>query len=164
MSIPLDRLREYPQRWPDPGQVSLAFARHQAASWPSPEVVQYARQRSDLIHQLVDDTGVPVVSWGQTDGDHPREVVEIAVVVVPAVISALSVVLAALISRPPRSRSGTPAVPAPPPGMETALPGIAVRREDGAVLQLTYRDHIPRREAEKQIRAFLDEAVTQGPA
>jgi hypothetical protein len=158
VTIPLDRLRDFPQRVPEHGHVSVAFARHQAATWPSPEVLEYARHRSALIHDLVDGTGVSVVSWGETDGDHPREVVEIVVVVIPAVISAVSVILAALISRPPKGRSGDASAPTPPPGLETALPGIAVRREDGAVLRLTYRDRIPRREAEKQIRQFLEGA------
>jgi hypothetical protein len=74
MPVPLDVLHD----WPVPGlyknQIALAIARHQTLDWPSPEFVDYAQQRSQLLHSLADGLGIQVLSWGQTDWMSPREV------------------------------------------------------------------------------------------
>jgi len=116
MTIPLDRLRDFPHKTPGPGEISLAVARHQAERWPSPEVTAYAQHRAQLVHQLVDDTGVSVTSWGETDGEYPREVVEIVLALAVPLISSIGVVLAAWISRPSKAkRDVKPDRPKPPP-------------------------------------------------
>jgi len=157
MTIPLQRLREFEHTTPGPGQISLTVARHQSAVWPSAEVTAYADHRSQLIHRLVDDTGVTVVSWGETDGQHPREVVEVVLAVVPAAIGALGVVLAAWISRPKRNEPLEPAGPKPPPDTNVALPGISLRRHDGTQLQVTYRDDLKPQEIQRLVGAFLED-------
>jgi len=91
--IPLDRLRDFTLTTPEPGQISLAVARHQANSWPSDEVTAYAQDRSRLLYQLVDDAAIPVVSWGETDGRIPREVVQMVIGISGPIISAIGVVL-----------------------------------------------------------------------
>lgn len=162
MTIPLDRLRDFEQRVPPRGEVSLAVARHQASRWPSPEVDGYARERARLIHQLVDETGAEVISWGETDGDHPREVVEVILALGPALLAGLATVLAGWIARPkkptvaPRAGSQDPA-----PELDATLPGIALRRSDGAVLRLTYRDQLPDREVQRIISEFVAGAIVE---
>jgi hypothetical protein len=156
VTIPLDRLRDYPRTSPPEGQVTIAFARHQAQHWPSAEVEAYAQHRSQLIHQLVDDTGVTVASWGETDGAHPREVVEIVVAVGPTLIATLGSVLTAwIVHRGKAKPVASPAGPPPPRDTTAALPGASILRADGARLQLTYRDPLTAKESIKLINTFM---------
>jgi hypothetical protein len=64
MTIPLDRLRTFEGTPPPHGHISIAVARHQASTWPSPEVEEYAKERAEVLHRLVEEWGVPVTSWG----------------------------------------------------------------------------------------------------
>jgi hypothetical protein len=162
MTIPLDRLREFPQTAPAAGQISIAFARHQAPVWPSPEVELYARHRSQLIHRLVDDTGVEVYSWGETDGAQPREVVEIVVALGPTLIATLGTVLTAWIVRRSKAVPVEPPGPPPPPDTNAVLPGVSILREDGARMQITYRDPLTAKESRELIDAFMAEAAGKG--
>jgi hypothetical protein len=57
MTIPLERMRAFPQRTPAPGEFGLAVVRHEAARRPSPEVTAHAQDRARAIHQLVEDSG-----------------------------------------------------------------------------------------------------------
>jgi hypothetical protein len=140
MTIPLERLRDFPHTVPGPGHISLAVARHQASSWPSSEVNAYAEHRAALLHMLVDESEVAVDSWGETDAAYPREVVEIVLGLGPTVIATFGAILAALISRPRKAEPVLPMGPKPPPDTDVTLPGIAVLRPDGARLSITYRD------------------------
>lgn len=159
MTIPLERLRDFPHTVPGPGHISLAVARHEAPSWPSPEVNAYAEHRAALLHMLVDESEAAVDSWGETDGAYPREVVEIVVGLGPAVISTFGVVLAALISRPRKAEPALPTGPEPPPDTNVALPGIAVLRPDGARLSITYRDGLKPAEINRLLTEFLAGAL-----
>ncbi len=156
MTIPLQRLREFEHTRPGPGQLSLVVARHQAATWPSADVTAYADHRSQLIHRMVDDTGVRVVSWGETDGPYPREVVELVVELVPAAIEALGLVLAAWIARPKRGQRVEPTAPPAPADTRVALPGVSLVRDDGSQLQITYRDGLKHQEIQRMVGAFLE--------
>ncbi len=163
MTIPLERLRAFEFTTPGPGEISLAVARHQAEGWPSSEVDAYAQHRAQLIHQLVDDTGVPVISWGETDGKIPREVVQVTLdlaVLAEPIITSIGVVLAAWISRP-RKRKGevAPDRPKPPPDTNALLPGIAIKRHDGAEFMITYRDDLSNKEIQGLMTTFLKGAV-----
>lgn len=163
MTIPLDRLRDFPFRAPGEGEISLAIARHQAAQWPSPEVTAYARHRSQLVHQLVEDTGVSVSSWGETDGEYPREVVEIVLALTLATIPAVATILAAWISRRPRkTETVEPDRPKPPADTAALLPGFSIRRSNGDELTMTYRDGLSNKEALQLATVFLRGAVTDG--
>lgn len=163
MTIPLDRLRDFPQATPAEGQIAIAFARHQAARHPSPEVDAYAAHRAQLVHQLVDDSGVTVVSWGETDGAYPREVVEIVVAVGPTLIATLGGVLTTWIVHrgkgKPAEQTVDPPAPPPPPDTRAALPGVSIRRADGARLQITYRDGFTAKQAHEVIDTFMAEAA-----
>jgi hypothetical protein len=160
MTIPLDRLRDFELTPPGPGEISIAVARHEAAVWPSPEVFAYAQHRAQLIHELVEDTDVRVVSWGETDGNEPREVVEVIVAVAPAVISSVAAFLAAWVSRPRRAQRETEAdAPMRPQVAESPLPGIRIRRNTGDELHITYRDGLSNKEILGLVKTFLDEAV-----
>lgn len=159
MTIPLERLRDFPHTVPGPGHISLAVARHQASSWPSSEVDAYAEHRAALLHMLVDESEVAVDSWGETDAAYPREVVEIVLGLGPTVIATFGVVLAALISRPRKAEPVLPIGPKPPPDTDVALPGIAVLRPDGARLSLTYRDGLKPAEINGLLTDFLAGAL-----
>jgi hypothetical protein len=152
MTIPLDRLRDYPQTVPGAGQVAIAFARHQAPRWPSPDVEAYARHRSQLIHELIDDTGVTVESWGETDSAYPREVVEIVVELGPTLIATLGTVLTTWILH---GKKAKPTGPPPPRDTTAALPGVSILRPDGARLQLTYRDQMTAKQSRELIDSFM---------
>lgn len=90
MSTVLDRLRDEFVT-PGDGQITLAVARHEAETWPSPLVGEYARQRAHLVHGLADDVGAPVVvSWGETDGPRPHEVVEVVPALSQAIVPAVA--------------------------------------------------------------------------
>lgn len=162
MTIPLERLREFALTTPDPGQISLAVARHEAPTSPSKEVDEYAKHRARLIHQLVDDTGVDVASWGEADGEYPREVVQV-ILDLPAlaapIISSLGVVLAAWIGRPRgTSRHQELDRPAPPKDTDALLPGFTLRRHNGDELSVTYRDELSHEQIQQLVTTFLRQA------
>jgi len=164
MAIPLDRLRDFPLTTPGPGEVSLAVARHQAAYWPSPEVYAYAQHRAQLIHQLVEDTGVDVISWGETDGKYPREVVQVILGLSVPLISSVGEVLAAWINRPRKPKGEVwPDRPKPPADTNALLPGIVIKRHNGDELSITYRDGLSNKELVKMVTAFLGGAVSEQP-
>ncbi len=165
MTIPLDRLRDFPLTTPGPGQVAMAVARHAAAVWPSPELYAYAEHRAALIHELIDVEGIPVVSLGETDGAHPREVVEVIFDTAQIVVPSVATLLAAWISRPSkRDRAAKPRLPDPPPrNAPTPLPGIKVKRSDGAELMVTYRDGQSGETIRKLVTDFLADAVPDAP-
>lgn len=150
MSITLRRLVEDPIEPPPAGRVTIAVARHDAEVWPSPEVDEYARQRARLLHGLDDDPGVRVVSWGETDGAIPREVVQVIVDLSQAVLPSVAAVLAAWISVRPRKRKDRGDT------SEPSVPGLVVKRADGARLEVTYRTEPRKKERERLLRAFLD--------
>lgn len=162
MTIPLDRLRDFPQTVPAGGQISIAFARHQAPGWPSAEVEAYARHRSQLIHRLVDDSGAQVQSWGETDGTQPREVVEIVVALGPTLIATLGTVLTAWIVHRNKAVPVEPLGPPPPPDTNAVLPGVSILRADGARLQITYRDPFTAKQSRELIDSFMAGAAGQG--
>ncbi|MGH4009132.1 MAG: hypothetical protein ACRDTH_13420 [Pseudonocardiaceae bacterium] len=165
MTIPLQRLRDFELTTPGPGEISLAVARHEAEAWPSPEANAYAQHRAQLIHQLVDDTGVPVISWGETDSKSPREVVQVILELGPTLISSIGVVLAAWIIRPPKPRGEVELDrPKPPPDTNALLPGIAIKRHNGDKLMITYRDSLTNKEILGVVTIFLDGAVDKQPA
>jgi hypothetical protein len=162
MTEPLDRLRDLKLATPGPGQISLAVARHAAPTWPSPEVHAYAQHRAHLIHELVDDSDIKVVSWGETDGAYPREVVEVILETAQIVVPSIATLVAAWLSRPRKGdatavRQG----PKPPRDAQTLLPGIRVKRHDGAELMITYRDGLTNKAIRRMIKEFLDGAVEQ---
>ena len=158
MTIPLSRLRTWPLTTPDTGQITIAVARHEAESSTDTIIGEYAKHRAQLLHQLVDGSGVLVTSWGETDIKYPREVVEIILVVSPPLIAAIAVVLAAWISRPRTQNTKTEEDrPKPPPSTDVLLPGIAIKRPDGAELRLTYRDGLSNRAVTKLITEFLNQ-------
>lgn len=168
MTYPLKRLSEWQFTAPGPGQISLAVARHEAPAWPSPEVYAYAGHRSELLHQLVDETGAPVVSWGNTDGEHPQEVVEIVLAIAMIVVPAAVTLITAWIARPRKTKDKTteqpaPERPAPPPDTDVLLPGIAMKRHDGTELRITYRDNLSNKEILRLVETFLEGAVEQAP-
>lgn len=160
MTIPLDRLRDFELTTPGPGQISIAVARHEAANWPSPEVDAYARHRAQLIEKLVEDTQVRVVSWGDTKGPVPREVVEVILAVATIVVPGVSTVLAGWLSRPRRDdEDPQPGAPKPPANAMTPLPGITIKDPRGKELHITYQDGRSRKEILEVVKAFLHEGV-----
>lgn len=153
MTIPLARLKEFELTRPEPGSIALAIARHQAATWPSPEVTAYAQQRAHLVHKLVDETGVSFVSMGELDSPYPREVVQVILAIAPGLIAAVGTVLAAWLSRPSKRKTYDDVkVPLEAP---TQLPGIAIRRPNGDVLTITYRDDLSEEVIRDTISTFL---------
>lgn len=140
MSITLQRLHEFEQETPDRGLISIAIARHQAQVWPSPEVDAYARERSLLVHRLVDDLGIRIVSWGETDGAYPREVVEIIVPLAAALVPILGEMLIDWLKERPRKN-------------KPSVPGIKIMRSDGAILEVTY---VTREDKNKMTELVVD--------
>ena len=165
MTVPLDRLRDFPLTTPGPGQIAMAVARHETAVWPSPELYTYAKHRAALIHELMDVEGIAVVSLGETDGAYPREVVEVIFDTAQIVVPSVATLLAAWISRPSkRNRAPKVQQPDPPPrNAPTPLPGIKVKRNDGAELMVTYRDGQPDETIRKVLTDFLTDAVQDAP-
>ncbi len=51
------------------------------------------RQRSSLLHGLVDALQLEVKDWGETDATYPREVVEIILGLVPVVVPAVASII-----------------------------------------------------------------------
>lgn len=164
MTIPLDRLRDFPLATPEPGQISFAVARHEAEFWPSDEVTAYAQDRSRLLHQLVDDAGIQVESWGETDGPIPREVVEMIIAISGPIISAIGVVVAAWIGRTRKAKEADLVAPKPPPETNAALPGMTFKRPDGAELMITYRDQLSAKEIQRVVTDFLGQAIPEPTA
>jgi hypothetical protein len=123
----------------------------------------YAEHRAALLHRLVDESGVVVDSWGETDATYPREVVEIVLGLGPTVIATFGAVLAALISRPKKAEPVQPTGPRPPPDTNVALPGIAVLRPDGARLSITYQDGLKPAQIAGLLTEFLAGALPDEP-
>ncbi len=155
MTIPLDRLRDFALTTPGPGQIALAVARHEAAVWPSPQVDAYARHRAQLIHDLVDRSGMRVVSWGETDMPYPREVVEVILEAAQVVVPSVAQLLAAWFSRPPKTRGPTEGDQPEPPRGQPLLPGVAIKRPDGAELTITSRDGLSPEEIGSILTEFM---------
>jgi hypothetical protein len=99
MAITLERLKTFEPTVPAPGHISIAAARHDAPVWPSSEVNEYAKQRADVLHRLVDEWGVVPTSWGSTDKEYPSEVAEIIVPIVAAMIGAVPGLMALIASK-----------------------------------------------------------------
>lgn len=146
MTIPLERLREFPQATPEIGRISIAIARHQAETWPSPEVHQYARDRTRLIHQLGDELNMDTQPWEDIDAPHPREVVEIIVPLAAAIVPVLGNILVDWLKERPQKN-------------KPSVPGIKIKRPDGAYLELTYDDVQNYPEIAKIATKFLEDAV-----
>jgi hypothetical protein len=159
MHIPLDRLKHFELATPGPGQISLAVARHEAATWPSREVEAYARHRAQLIHELIDDTGTRVVSLGDTDASIPREVVQVILETAAPLVSSIAALVTAWVGRPRKGGSSAGGdTPEPPPDTQVMLPGIKVKRHDGAELLITYRDGLSNKAIESIMTQFLEGA------
>jgi hypothetical protein len=139
MSLTLSRLRESFPPAPAEGLLTLVVARHEAEIWPSPAVSEYAYQRSQLLHGLADDLAVPVISWGETDGPIPREVVTVIIDVSQIVVPAITTVLAAWITSRPRKLKKRSVDPSVPGVSQASVPGIVIVRPDGARLEITGR-------------------------
>jgi hypothetical protein len=160
MSITLNRLQ---QSFPTPakGQITLAVARHESEVSPSSPTTEYAKQRSQLLHSLADDLGVPVRSWGETDSAHPHEVVEVILVLSQVVIPALATVLAAWITRWPRkvkAEDEGQKPESPNAIIQASVPGFVVVRSDGARLEMTYRTAPSEEERVRVLTSFLNGA------
>lgn len=165
MTILLQRLRDFELTTPGPGEISLAVARHEAEAWPSSEADAYAQHRAQLIHQLVDDTGIPVISWGETDSKYPREIVQVILLLGAALISSIGVVLAAWINRPPKPKGEVEFDrPKPPPDTNALLPGITILGHNGDKLMITYRDNLSNKEILGVVTTFLEGVVDKQPA
>ncbi|MBO3745217.1 hypothetical protein J5X84_03990 [Streptosporangiaceae bacterium NEAU-GS5] len=136
---------------PDEGHITLAVARHAAERWPSPEVAEYAAQRSRLLHKLVDDLDIAVASWGETDGAYPREVVQVILDISQIAIPSLASVVAAWITVRPRK----PREDAGQQHETDSVPGWVIIRPDGARLELTYRSELSKKEQLRLIALFL---------
>jgi hypothetical protein len=151
MSITLDRLKDYECQVPDRGQISLAVARHQSQVWPSEETYEYARERSVLLHRLVDDLGVKPITWGETDKQYPREVVEIVVPIVAALIPVIGDALMMMLQERSKGKENP------------SVPGFTMTRSDGAKLIVTFPDgkRGRRKEMLRVITAFMTEAVDE---
>jgi hypothetical protein len=158
MPLPLDVLHDWPVPNLAENQVALVVARHETPSWPSPDAVDYAQQRSQLLHSLADDLGIPVLSWGQTDWVSPREVVQVILDFGQIVIPSLATLLAAWIARRPSpaamQETGRGLQPASA-AAEASVPGIVVVRPDGARLEMTYQTTPSKKERTRILNAFL---------
>lgn len=128
----LDALRNHPVERPNAGQVRVLVARHAAPTWPSPEVEQMARARATAIHQLDGLDGVEVIDWGETDGQFPREVVDVLLQLASTIVPALATVLAAWVTTR-RGSSDTREDGTPVAGIRVVVPS-------GREVVLTYRD------------------------
>lgn len=155
MTIPLTRLRDFPSATLQSRQIALVVARHEAQTWPSPEVNVYAEQRALLLHEMVDASDVSVASWGDTDSNYPREVVELIVGLSGPIIS---VIAQAIVDWLRKRRASEITMPLPG-GQHSLLPGIRVQRPDGATLLITVRDGVIDATTERTIVAFLNRAM-----
>lgn len=149
MTIPLDRLKEFEAQVPETGHVSIAVARHQAEGWPSPELFEYAKERSEVLHGLLDNVNPPVVSWGGTDKEHPQEVVEVVVPLVSALIGVIGPGLLAAIANRSKGK-GKPSVA-----------GFKVTNSCGDTIEATFKDRSggTNKEMLEAITTFLTRSV-----
>jgi hypothetical protein len=51
------------------------------------------RQRATLLHGLVNALGLEVKDWGLTDGEQPKEVVEIILILGPVIVPAVASII-----------------------------------------------------------------------
>jgi hypothetical protein len=154
--LPLEALHDWQFSSLEKDQFAIAVARHEAPFWPSPEIPGYAKQRSLLLHRLVDDHDINVVSWGQTD-ESPREVVQVILQVAQIVVPTVATVLAAWIARPRLSKPADNTVDASATGANVgaSVPGFAIGRDDGARLEVTYKTMPGEEELHQLLSAFL---------
>ena len=55
--------------------------------------VQAHRERAALLHGMKKTLGIEVINWGATDDEHPSEIVELIVVLIPVVVPALATLI-----------------------------------------------------------------------
>jgi hypothetical protein len=110
-------------------------------------VVQYANERAELAHQLDEVDGLTVVSYGQTDADHPNEAVEIIIAALPAALEVLGALLTGWLAatRWARDKKGAP----------PSVAGIKLTRPDGTHIEVTLDDGLRPRAREALIREAL---------
>ena len=152
MTITLERLKTFEATVPAPGQISIAAARHNAQTWPSPELNAYAKERSDVLHRLVDDWGAPVTSWGNTNKDYPSEVVEVVVPIVAAMIGAVGPGLMSAIASRSKGKN------------EPSIPGFKITNSRGETLEHTFEDRKGNTDKEmlELLTAFLTRSAADG--
>ncbi|MDJ0334914.1 hypothetical protein QMG83_06730 [Salinibacterium sp. G-O1] len=147
--ITLERLHSFDSSKVAKGEYSLAVARQEAATWPSQEVLDFAAERSRLLHRLAEEDGVEVRAWGEVDGEIPREVAEIVLGLAPAVVAAAATIIASWIARlgfDKRRKGDSP---------ETVA-GVKLTDSRGRTLELGIRDGFTREQRADLIRDFLD--------
>jgi hypothetical protein len=122
-----------PLPMPPKGTVVIAVGRHLTPVYPDPKMLAFHKARAEAIHDLVDACGLKVRSWGATDDEFPREIVEIIVPIASAAIGSVATVLAAWVStRGSRRKQMRPA--------DTPVLGFAMQAPDGSRVEFTYRD------------------------
>jgi hypothetical protein len=134
---------------PPVGAITLAVGRHLTEGYMTPEMLRAHRDRARLIHAMVDDMSLDVLSWGTTDReDPPNEIVDVIVAVLPSLIAGIAAVLASWIGSP-RAKS------APDDAEPRTVLGIAIRRSDGEQRTWTYRGPLGEDALRESIEAFL---------
>lgn len=128
MSITLERLKTFEPTIPASGQISIAAARHDAEMWPSDEVNEYARERAEVLHRLVDELDVPVNSWGDTDKEHPSEVTQIIVDIIVALIPVVAPFLLNAIASKSKGKD------------EPSIAGFKLRNACGEIMEATFKN------------------------
>ena len=118
---------------PPQGAVTLAVARHTTPTYPHPDLPRRHRERSAAIHALIDEAGLEVTDWGQTDSDTPREIVDVIVPIVTTAIPAVASILAAWVSVRGAGRKGRDKDTAP-------VLGFAIQTADGSRIEFTYKN------------------------
>lgn len=110
-----------------------------------------------MLHRLDGESGIDVRDWGQIDTE-PREVSELWLHLIDAVIPAFAAIAAAWITpyvgraladRDDPSRSSAKTEP------NETLPGLSMTKADGSTLTITMNDPLSRDEREALIRQFL---------
>lgn len=128
---------------PPAGTLRIAFWRRQTQPIDPAEDLARHRARARIVHALVEAAGLDVRDWGDVDGDHPAEVVDIVVGAVPAPAAAILVdALSDRIRTRPDGRSGP-------------LSAVTLRRPDGAELVWEDRQAVPLDEVLAAVDRFL---------
>ena len=153
----IDAFRAFPMKRVLHGQLSFVVARNIAEVWPSQEVFNKAAERSRLLHQLPDIDGVEVVDWGETDGEYPREVVEVIIAVLASPLLAAAAkgiadVVSAWLTSDRRSRRNDQ--PNADGKLDTVL-AVRITKPDGTKIELTIRDDKSVQQHREMIEGFL---------
>jgi hypothetical protein len=150
MSITLERLKTFETTNPAPGQISIAVARHDAEVWPSPEVNEYARERAEVLHRLVDEAEVPVISWGNTDNKYPSEVVELLIQILGPMAAAIAPLLMNAIASKSKGKD------------KPSIPGFRLTNSCGETMETTFKDSDGK--ADEKILAVITAFLTRSAA